>query len=182
MPTPTKSLSKYSRGRQRADSSRLRFLYFTTNSGKGLLFPAYARISSMRKQFAVALLSFAIIVPFSFRRFSLAQCSQAPQLQAILVQTRTALAKVKWIHHRATALQHPHPRKHQWMHNFGELSAPDATVTVDGTTENVRIAKTPGLGLDQSIVQTLKTWKCRPAVGSDSKPILLLFRSNSNFT
>src|SRR5260370_41506901 len=41
----------------------------------------------------------------------------------------------------------------------------EATFTVEGKIENIRILKSPGLGLDESIVQTLKKWKCRPAVG-----------------
>src|SRR6202011_5148988 len=47
----------------------------------------------------------------------------------------------------------------------------EATVTVEGKLENFRVLKSPGLGLDESIVQTLKKWKCRPATGPDGKPM-----------
>jgi TonB family protein len=47
----------------------------------------------------------------------------------------------------------------------------EATFTVEGKIENIRILKSPGLGLDESIVQTLKKWKCRPGTGPDGKPI-----------
>lgn len=47
----------------------------------------------------------------------------------------------------------------------------EGTVTVKGKIENIRILKSPGLGLDESIVETLKKWKCKPAIGPDGKPI-----------
>jgi TonB family protein len=47
----------------------------------------------------------------------------------------------------------------------------EATFTVEGKIENIRIMKSPGLGLDESIVQAVKKWKCRPAIGPDGKPI-----------
>jgi TonB family protein len=57
----------------------------------------------------------------------------------------------------------------------------EATITEAGKVEDIKIAKSPGLGLDESIVQTLKTWKCKPATGSDGKPISAVVTYNFNF-
>jgi len=65
-------------------------------------------------------------------------------------------------------------------HFMGTVDA-EATITVDGKVENINIAKSPGLGLDESIVQTLKTWKCKPAIGPDGKPIHVTLSFHFNF-
>ena len=39
----------------------------------------------------------------------------------------------------------------------------EAIVMPDGSVTNIRIMKSPGMGLDESILETLKTWKCTPA-------------------
>jgi TonB family protein len=38
----------------------------------------------------------------------------------------------------------------------------NATMTADGTLTNLTIVKSPGLGLDDSVLKTLKKWKCTP--------------------
>ena len=40
----------------------------------------------------------------------------------------------------------------------------EGIVTVDGRITNLRVLKSPGLGLDDSVLKTLKTWKCKPAI------------------
>lgn len=47
----------------------------------------------------------------------------------------------------------------------------ECTVTVDGRVENIKIVKSPGLGLDESIVQTMKSWRCKAALGPSGRPI-----------
>jgi TonB family protein len=47
----------------------------------------------------------------------------------------------------------------------------EGTVTVDGRIENIRIVKSPGLGLDEPIVQTMRTWRCKAASGPSGEPI-----------
>jgi len=47
----------------------------------------------------------------------------------------------------------------------------DAIVELDGRLTNIRVHKGPGLGLDESVVNTLKKWKCKPAM-KDGKPVL----------
>ena len=42
---------------------------------------------------------------------------------------------------------------------------------VDGRITNVRVLKSPGLGLDESVINTLKKWKCKPAKDRDGKPV-----------
>lgn len=47
----------------------------------------------------------------------------------------------------------------------------DAIVTVDGRVNPLRVVKSPGLGLDDSVITTLKTWRCKPAIGPSGKPV-----------
>ena len=47
----------------------------------------------------------------------------------------------------------------------------DAIVTVDGRVNPLRVIKSPGLGLDDSVITTLKTWRCKPAIGPGGKPV-----------
>jgi TonB family protein len=37
------------------------------------------------------------------------------------------------------------------------------TMTADGTLTDLKIVKSPGLGLDDGVLKTLKKWKCNPA-------------------
>lgn len=46
----------------------------------------------------------------------------------------------------------------------------EGIITVDGNVTSLRIVKSPGLGLDESVIKTLSTWKCKPAV-REGKPI-----------
>jgi protein TonB len=57
----------------------------------------------------------------------------------------------------------------------------EGTVTVDGRVEHIKIVKAAGLGLDESVMQTMKTWKCKPAVGKDGKPIAVTVPFQFNF-
>jgi TonB family protein len=43
-------------------------------------------------------------------------------------------------------------------------------VTLDERVTNLRIVKSPGLGLSESVLTTLKTWKCKPAT-HEGKPV-----------
>lgn len=43
-------------------------------------------------------------------------------------------------------------------------------VTVDGKIENIVILKGPDMGLEESVIKTLKKWKCTPAL-RDGKPV-----------
>jgi protein TonB len=47
----------------------------------------------------------------------------------------------------------------------------DAIVTVDGRVNPLRVVKSPGLGLDDSVITTLKTWRCKPAIGPGGRPV-----------
>jgi periplasmic protein TonB len=47
----------------------------------------------------------------------------------------------------------------------------DAIVTADGRVNPTRVLKNPGLGLDDSVIKTLKTWRCKPAQGPDHRPV-----------
>jgi periplasmic protein TonB len=43
-------------------------------------------------------------------------------------------------------------------------------VTIDGRIENIVILRGPGMGLEESVIKTLKKWKCTPAT-LDGKPV-----------
>jgi periplasmic protein TonB len=47
----------------------------------------------------------------------------------------------------------------------------EAIVTIDGRVTNPRVIKSPGLGLDESTINTLRTWRCKPANGPNGKPV-----------
>lgn len=47
----------------------------------------------------------------------------------------------------------------------------EATVTLDGRIENIKIIKSPGFGLEESVIQTMKSWRCKAATGPGGKPI-----------
>ena len=47
----------------------------------------------------------------------------------------------------------------------------DAVVTADGRVNPTRVLKNPGLGLDDSVINTLKTWRCKPALGPGRRPV-----------
>jgi len=47
----------------------------------------------------------------------------------------------------------------------------EGVVGLDGKITNVRVLKSPGLGMDESVINTLKKWKCKPAKDRDGKPV-----------
>ena len=64
--------------------------------------------------------------------------------------------------------------------NFQGVVLVDAVVQIDGSVGNMVILKSPGLGLDENILKTMKTWKCRPAKG-EKGPIPARVRFELNF-
>ena len=57
----------------------------------------------------------------------------------------------------------------------------EAVVQLDGSLGNIRVLKSPGLGLDENVVETLKKWKCRPPIGPKGKPIPVIVPFQVNF-
>jgi periplasmic protein TonB len=47
----------------------------------------------------------------------------------------------------------------------------DAIVNLDGHLSNMKLIKSPGLGLDENTINTMKTWRCKPATGAAGKPV-----------
>jgi TonB family protein len=47
----------------------------------------------------------------------------------------------------------------------------DVVITLDGRVTNPRIITSPGLGLDEKTIETVKTWRCKPAIGPGGKPV-----------
>jgi len=45
----------------------------------------------------------------------------------------------------------------------------------------VRIVNSPGLGMDEVIIKTMKTWKCTPGVGPQGKRLPMLVKFEINF-
>jgi len=47
-------------------------------------------------------------------------------------------------------------------------------ITVDGRATNLDVVKSPGLGLDQKALEAVRTWRFRPAIGPNGKPVNVL--------
>jgi periplasmic protein TonB len=46
-----------------------------------------------------------------------------------------------------------------------------AVVTVDGRVTEPHVIRSPGLGLDETTVQTMRTWRCKAALGPGGRPV-----------
>ncbi len=46
-----------------------------------------------------------------------------------------------------------------------------AIIEPNGSATNIEIVKGPGLGLEEKAVEAVRTWKFRPALGPDGKPV-----------
>jgi periplasmic protein TonB len=57
----------------------------------------------------------------------------------------------------------------------------EAVVTIDGRVTSPRVIKSPGLGLDDTTVQTMRTWRCKPATGPSGKPVPTIVSFEVNF-
>lgn len=47
----------------------------------------------------------------------------------------------------------------------------EGIVNLDGKITNLRVLKSPGLGLDESVIETLRKWKRKPGKDRDGKPV-----------
>ncbi len=57
----------------------------------------------------------------------------------------------------------------------------EAVVELSGQLSRMRLIKSPGLGLDENTLQTLKTWRCKPATGPGGKPVPVIVTFEVNF-
>jgi TonB family protein len=57
----------------------------------------------------------------------------------------------------------------------------DAVVTIEGQVTQPRVIKSPGLGLDETTVQTMKTWRCKAALGPSGRPVPTRVQFEVNF-
>ena len=57
----------------------------------------------------------------------------------------------------------------------------EGIVGLDGKITNIRVLKSPGLGLDEVVIKTLKKWKCSPAIGPNGKPVPVIVPFQINF-
>jgi len=57
----------------------------------------------------------------------------------------------------------------------------EAIVNLDGHLSNMRLIKSPGLGLDENTLNTLKTWRCKAATGPSGKPVATIVTFEVNF-
>jgi protein TonB len=57
----------------------------------------------------------------------------------------------------------------------------DAVVTVDGRVTEPRVIKSPGLGLDDTTVTTMKTWRCKAALGPSGRAVPTRVQFEVNF-
>jgi len=47
----------------------------------------------------------------------------------------------------------------------------EVIIETDDRVTNVRVAKSPGLGLDEKTIETVRTWRCKAAAGPNGKPV-----------
>lgn len=57
----------------------------------------------------------------------------------------------------------------------------EAIVNLDGHLSNMRLIKSPGLGLDENTINTMKTWRCKPVTGPAGKPVPVIVPFEINF-
>jgi periplasmic protein TonB len=57
----------------------------------------------------------------------------------------------------------------------------EAIVNLDGHLSNLKLIKSPGLGLDENTLTTLKTWRCKAATGPAGKPVATIVTFEVNF-
>jgi periplasmic protein TonB len=49
-----------------------------------------------------------------------------------------------------------------------------AVITIDGRATNIEIVKGPGLGLEEKAIEAVRTWRLKPAVGPNGRPVATL--------
>jgi periplasmic protein TonB len=64
---------------------------------------------------------------------------------------------------------------------YSGLVLVEAVVNLDGHLSNMHLIKSPGLGLDENTLTTLKTWRCKAATGPSGKPVPTLVTFEVNF-
>jgi TonB family protein len=64
---------------------------------------------------------------------------------------------------------------------FSGVISVEGVVGVDGRVTNTFILKRVGLGLDNNIVKTMQTWKCKPANGPSGQPVATLVMFEIHF-
>src|SRR5262249_809074 len=47
----------------------------------------------------------------------------------------------------------------------------EVIIETDDRVTNVRVVKSPGLGLDEKTIETVRTWRCKAAPGQNGKPV-----------
>jgi periplasmic protein TonB len=57
----------------------------------------------------------------------------------------------------------------------------NAVVTVDGRVDQPRVIKSPGMGLDDVTISTMKTWRCKAAIGPGGRPVSSPVQFEVNF-
>ena len=57
----------------------------------------------------------------------------------------------------------------------------DAIINLDGHLSDFKVLRSPGLGLEDNTIQTMKTWKCKPAVGRNGQPVKTIATFEVNF-
>jgi TonB family protein len=49
-----------------------------------------------------------------------------------------------------------------------------AVITPDGRATEIEVVKGPGLGLEEKAVEAVKTWRFKPAIGPNGKPVAVI--------
>jgi protein TonB len=56
-----------------------------------------------------------------------------------------------------------------------------AVITADGRAIDIQVVKGPGLGLEEKAVEAVKTWRFKPALGPNGKPVAVVVPIEVNF-
>ena len=75
----------------------------------------------------------------------------------------------------------PHYSKQAKKARFQGVVVAEAVIMPEGNIINIRIKKSPGMGLDESVLKTMTTWKCKPAIGPNGNPVAVLVNFELNF-
>jgi protein TonB len=54
-------------------------------------------------------------------------------------------------------------------------------VTASGTTQNIQVVRSLGLGLDQKAIAAVRTWRFKPALGPNGKPATVIMMAEISF-
>lgn len=118
----------------------------------------------MRKAFALKLAAAAMFCVWSYALLTRAQSSPGSSEEKVYHAGQNGVCLPSCLNTPAP----PYTAEAKKAKFSGAVLA-EGAVTVDGKVEQLRILKSPRLGLDESVIKTLRKWKCKPGL-KDGRP------------